>query len=194
MAVESAQALAVFNVREYGTSGVKADNAQPAIQAAIDACAAAGGGMVYFPPGAYTSATIHLRSHVRVYIEAGATVYSSKDRASFDKYALFFAEDVENITLEGRGTVHGQAEYEWRLHDIKDWYIYPNQLLTEKAGIPLMRPFPTVNTCGNLALFIHCQDVQINGLSFIEWKPATTRWCFIPVSPMVRRGRARISP
>ncbi|MCL4506631.1 MAG: hypothetical protein M1140_11495, partial [Chloroflexi bacterium] len=167
MAGGAVQAMAVYNVRAFGASGVKADNAQPAIQAAIDACAVAGGGMVYFPPGAYTSATIHLRSHVRVYIEAGATVYSSKDRASFDKYALFFAEDVENITLEGRGTVHGQAEYEWRLHDIKDWYIYPNQLLAEKAGIPLMRAFPTANTYGNLVLFIHCQDVQISGLSFI---------------------------
>ena len=160
--------IAVYNVRDYGASGIKADNARAAIQAAIDACAAAGGGMVYFPPGEYTSTTVHLRSRVRVYIEAGATVYSSKDRAGFDKYALFYAEDAQNITLEGRGTVHGQAEYEWRLHDIHDWYIYPNQLLAKKAGIPLMRSFPAANTYGNLVLFIHCQDVHISGLSFID--------------------------
>src|SRR5437016_2646188 len=54
----------VFNVKDFGASGRKEDNAQGAIQKAIDACAQAGGGMVYVPPGSYTSGTIHLRSHV----------------------------------------------------------------------------------------------------------------------------------
>jgi polygalacturonase len=48
-----------FNVREYGATGKKFDGVRPAIQKAIDACAATGGGMVYFPPGDYTSGTIH---------------------------------------------------------------------------------------------------------------------------------------
>lgn len=158
----------VYNVRDFGATGNKQDSAQAAIQQAIDACAANGGGTVYFPPGDYVSGTLHLRSHVRIHIEAGATVYSSKDRASFDKYALFFAEDAQNITLEGRGTVHGQAEYVWRLNDVKDWYIYPHQVLMEKAGLPLRRAFPTPETYGNLVLFIHCQDVRITGLSFLH--------------------------
>ncbi len=168
MAGELLPGMTVFNVRDFGASGKKEDNARAAIQQAIDTCGAAGGGVVYFPPGDYTSTTVHLRSHVRIHIEAGATVYSSKDRDSYSKYALFFAEDVNNITLEGRGTVHGQAEYEWRLMDMQDWYIYPNQLLAEKAGVPLTRSFPTKDTYGNLVLFIHCQDVQITGLSFID--------------------------
>ena len=46
-----AAGVAIFNVKDYGATGVKADNAQPAIQKAIDACAAAGGGQVYLPPG-----------------------------------------------------------------------------------------------------------------------------------------------
>ncbi|MBM3261903.1 MAG: hypothetical protein FJY97_00500 [candidate division Zixibacteria bacterium] len=41
----------LFNVRDYGASGEPSQDAGPAIQAAIDACAASGGGMVYFPPG-----------------------------------------------------------------------------------------------------------------------------------------------
>ncbi len=158
----------VFNVRDYGASGRKEDDAQAAIQRAIDACAAAGGGMVYFPPGDYTSGTLHLRSHTRVHLEAGATVYSSKDRASFDKHALFYAEEADHITLEGRGTVHGQAAYTRRLHDTQDWYIYPNQVLAEKAGLPLMRAFPTPDSYGNLVLFIRCADVRITGLSFLH--------------------------
>ncbi len=126
--------ISLFNVRDFGASGRKDDDARTAIQAAIDACAAVGGGMVYFPPGEYTSGTLHLRSHVRVHLKLVQRCIPARTRNAFDKHGLFYAEGVENITLEGRGTVHGQATYEWRLHDIKDWYIYPNQVLAEQGG------------------------------------------------------------
>ena len=61
----------VFNVKDYGATGRKADDARSAIQKAIDACTAAGGGAVYLPPGEYTSGTLYLRSHVYFHIEAG---------------------------------------------------------------------------------------------------------------------------
>jgi len=80
--------MAVFNIKDYGATGNKTDSAQAAIQKAIDACAEAGGGMVYVPPGEYSSGTIHLRSHVRFFVEAGATIYSIKDKNAFDKDAL----------------------------------------------------------------------------------------------------------
>mgnify|MGYP000274199919 CR=1 FL=1 len=168
MTVENTPTMTIYNVRQYGASGKKEDSAQSAIQQAIDACAAAGGGMVYLPPGDYTTGTLHLRSHVRVFLEAGATLYASKDPAAFDRRALFYGEDIENISLEGRGTVHGQAEYEWRLMDIHDWYIYPNQVRWEKAGLPLLRSFPTANSIGNLVLLVRCTDVQIRSLSFLH--------------------------
>ncbi|MCJ7728269.1 MAG: glycosyl hydrolase family 28 protein, partial [Sedimentisphaerales bacterium] len=49
--LSAAPSTAVFNIKDYGATGIKTDNAQPAIQKAIEACAAAGGGVVYFPPG-----------------------------------------------------------------------------------------------------------------------------------------------
>lgn len=168
MATNNTQAMAIFNVRDFGANGKKEVNAQVAIHTAIDACAQAGGGIVYFPPGDYTTGTIHLRSHIRILIEGGATIYSSKDPASFDKRGLFYGEDLENITIEGRGIVEGQAEYVWRLMDMQDWYIYPNQVRWEEAGFPLMRSFPTANSIGHLVLLIRCKDVQIHGLSFLH--------------------------
>ncbi len=42
-----------FSVKGFGAIGSSLVNDQPAIQAAIDACAAAGGGFVYLPAGAY---------------------------------------------------------------------------------------------------------------------------------------------
>ncbi len=167
-----------FNVREYGATGVKKDNAQPALQKAVDACAAAGGGTVLVPAGEYSTGTIHLRSHVRIFLESGATLYSIKDKAAFDKDnpSLFYAEDVSNITLDGRGTVNGQAGYVRRLKgDHQDDFIYPNQVEMEKRGLPLMRSFPKEDQYGHLILFVRCKDIRITGLSFIDSPSWTVR-------------------
>src|SRR5579863_4018182 len=93
----------VFNVRKYGANGKKSDNAQPAIQKAIDACSKAGGVTVYLPPGDYSSGTLHLRSHVRLYIASGATLWAAQEDRDYTTDALLLGEDVENITIEGRG-------------------------------------------------------------------------------------------
>ena len=159
---------AVYNVQDFGASGNKHESGQAAVQQTIDACAAAGGGTVYFPPGVYTCGTLHLRSHVRIYIDSGAVVCASKDPASFDKNALFYGEDLENITLQGRGTLDGQAEYEWRLNDTLDHNIYQNQLQAEAAGVPLLRPYPTADSKGHLILLLRCSDVRIADLSLIR--------------------------
>lgn len=158
-----------FNVRDYGASGLKSDDARAAIQKAVDACAAAGGGMVYVPPGEYSTGTIHLRSRVRFHIEAGATVYSIKRKEAFDKESLFYGEDLTAVTLEGRGAIDGQGAYERRLKgDFHDDFIYPNQVEMEKLGLPLLRSFPRADQYGKLVLLLRCEDVRITGLSFLD--------------------------
>jgi polygalacturonase len=42
-----------INVRDFGAAGEGAPDDRAAIQAAINACVAAGGGVVYFPEGTY---------------------------------------------------------------------------------------------------------------------------------------------
>lgn len=158
----------VFSVRDFGAKGTKAENAQRFIQRAIDSCAVSGGGKVYVPPGEYSSGTLHLRSHVRLFLEAGATLYSIKDKNAFDKDALLYGEDLENITLEGRGTIDGQGAYEWRLNDIQDDFIRPNQEMMEALGKPLMRSFPKKDQFGKLILLLRCKDVRISGVSLIR--------------------------
>ncbi|HET6485964.1 MAG TPA: glycosyl hydrolase family 28 protein [Spirochaetia bacterium] len=162
-----------LDVTQFGASGRKADDARPAIQQAVDACAENGGGVVYLPPGEYTSGTIHLRSHVRFTIEAGATLYSSRDRSDFDtpqegRVSLFYGEDLENITLEGRGVVDGQAEYEWRLADLDDRSIKENLDELLKTGRQPLRAFLRKDCHGRLVLLERCVDVRIEGLSFVR--------------------------
>ncbi|HVN58273.1 MAG TPA: glycosyl hydrolase family 28-related protein [Bacteroidales bacterium] len=168
----------VFNVRDFGAAGDKVQNDQAAIQKAIDACEKAGGGMVYLPAGKYLSGTLFMRNNVRLYIEAGATLYSIKLKEAFPKDALIFGENVEHITIEGRGVVDGQAGYEWRENNIEDDFIRPNQELMSALGKPLTRSFPRTDQFGKLVLLVHCRDVAIRGLSFID----SPSWTINPVN------------
>ena len=162
----------VFNVKTYGATGKKADNAEPAIQKAIDACAKAGGGTVYLPPGDYTSGTLRLRSHVRFYVASGATLFAAEEDPAFDTDGLLVGEDLENITIEGRGVINGQAKYDWRMNVIDDGYIRDNQKSAEAAGVPLMRSFPkgmgVRKIYPHMIKLLRCKDVRIAGLSIID--------------------------
>jgi Glycosyl hydrolases family 28 len=167
-AAEPQSRPAIFNIKDFGASGRKADNAQEPIQKAIEACASAGGGTVLFPAGEYSSGTLHLRSHVRLDIQSGATLYSIKDKKAFDKDALIYADGVVDITVEGRGTIDGQAAYEWRLNDLEDDFIRPNLEQMEALGKPLLRSFPKKDQFGKLFLLLRCKDVRIAGLNLIN--------------------------
>jgi polygalacturonase len=178
-ASRSANAGTAFNVRDFGATGQKDDLAQEAIQKAVDACAAAGGGMVYVPPGEYTTGTIHLRSHVRLYVEAGATVFSLHDKSRFDKDALLYGEDLVGVTIEGRGVFDGEAAYDRRLKgDHEDDFIRPNQVELETLGLPLLRSFPKPDQTGKMVLLVRCTDVRISGVSFLN----SPSWTIHPVA------------
>jgi hypothetical protein len=165
----------VFNVKDYGATGLKSDNSRPALQQAIDACGKAGGGTVYVGPGEYTTGQLHLRSGVRLYIEAGATLFASLDGTQFDsapKAALISGEDLHEIAIEGRGTLDGQSSYEWRPNNFTDYYILPNQRRMEATGKPLNRPFPhgfpDEKIYPRMILLLRCTDLRITGLKFLR--------------------------
>jgi hypothetical protein len=166
----------VFNIKNYGATGRKTDDARPAIQKAIDACAAAGGGVVLLPPGEYTSGTLDLRSHIRVHLEAGATLFATQDTNGYDyrgissRAALFYGENLEKITIEGQGIVDGQAEYEWRPDDFERNYDHKTKM--ESLGKSLMRSvpkgFPKREVFPHLLWLGRCKDVKVTGLNFLH--------------------------
>ncbi len=162
----------IFNVKDFGATGKKSDNAQKAVQAAVDACAKAGGGEVYLPPGEYTSGTIHLRSHVALDIDAGAVLFASDDDSAYDKPTLFYGEDLKDITIGGRGTIDGQGEYVSQASNYDDINIHDNRMLQQAAGRSLARSFPKGSGVRkiypHMIFLIRCKDVRISGLSFLR--------------------------
>jgi polygalacturonase len=67
----------IFDVRHYGAVGDGTTIDTPAINKAIDAAAAAGGGTVLFPAGTYASYSIHLKSRVALFLGQGAVILAA---------------------------------------------------------------------------------------------------------------------
>src|SRR6202046_4879748 len=75
--VPATGAAAVIDVKAYGARGDGASIDTAAINKAIDAATAQGGGTVRFPSGTYASYSIHLQTNVVLYLELGATILAA---------------------------------------------------------------------------------------------------------------------
>ena len=101
-----------------------ADN-QKAIQKAIDKCSKKGGGRVIVPAGRFLTGAIHLKSHVDLHIEEGATLlfafepelYPIVETAweGLDCFYLspwIYAEGQTDIAITGKGVIDGNGRNE----------------------------------------------------------------------------------
>ncbi|GAA2978559.1 hypothetical protein JOD63_003065 [Microbacterium terrae] len=112
-----------FDPRDFGAIGDGLTLATAALQAALDACAAAGGGRVEVEDGTYLTGTLFLRSRVELHISASARLLASPDIADYpedvhhNRYrnepeldrCLLLARDVEHVTLSGPGEINGNG-------------------------------------------------------------------------------------
>ncbi len=118
-----------FDVRRYGATGDGTTLDTAAINAAIAAAHAAGGGTVVFPAGRYACHSVHLMSHVTLRLGAGATLaaappsagggYDAPEPNAFDAYqdfghdhfhnALVWGEHLVDVGIVGPGTIDGTA-------------------------------------------------------------------------------------
>ena len=81
------------------------------IQDAIDRCAAAGGGTVFFAAGNYNTGGLHLKSDITLEFAKDAKLIGSADYRDYGKWswgnALIRGEGLTNIVIKGEGVLDG---------------------------------------------------------------------------------------
>jgi polygalacturonase len=146
------------NPRDFGAKADGATKDTAALQKAIDACAALGGGTVQLTAGTYLSAPIVLKSNISLQLDKGATLLGSPDHADYPEIiefrlpgvqALVSATNAENVSITGEGTIDGNGESWWQMvRSVKDAGV---------MGNPHPRP--------RLVVFDHCKHIRIDGVT-----------------------------
>jgi polygalacturonase len=123
----STETFAGFNVRDFGAKGDGRTIDSPAINEAIDAAAAKGGGSVIIPAGTYRSYSIRLKDNIELHLENGAKIEAAQptDKDGFDaaepsdftkfqdfghshfQNSLIWGIGLKNIRITGFGTISG---------------------------------------------------------------------------------------
>ena len=109
-----------YDVTTFGAKGDGKTDDAVAIQRAIDECSREGGGRVLLPRNhTFLSGPLQLKSNVELHLEATATLKANPDESIYRLSAFgdnrgegmlwLWAKDAENISITGRGTIHGNG-------------------------------------------------------------------------------------
>ena len=127
-----------FNVRAFGATGDGKTLDTPAVNRAIEAAAAVGGGTVLLPAGQYLCFSIHLKSFVDLYLAQGCTLIAAdgpgpnqstgynggkydapEPNTAWDAYqdfghnhwrnSLLWGEDLHDLSITGPGLIWGRG-------------------------------------------------------------------------------------
>jgi polygalacturonase len=127
---EASTRALVYDVRAFGARGDGKTLDTAAINKAIEAAAAAGGGTVNFSAGTYLSVSIRLRSNITLQLNQGATIlaaervagkveYDLPEPNEWDMYqdfghshwqnSLIWGIGLENVSIVGPGLINGKG-------------------------------------------------------------------------------------
>jgi polygalacturonase len=164
-----ASAAVTCDPAQYGAhaDGVSKDTA--AIQQAIDACAAKGGGTVTLTHGTYLSAPIVLKTNITLDVARGVTLLGSPDHGDYPamtvfrepgRQSLISAVNAHDIAITGEGIIDGNG---------KNWWVdVGGKRPSGVMGQVVFRP--------RLIVLDHCRHVRINGVT-VQNSPS---WQIVP--------------
>jgi len=176
----SASAIAEeFNVLKFGALADGRNLDTKHIQNAINE-ASIQGGVVIFPAGTYLSGTIYLKNNVTLRLQKGATLLGSTDlfqypenlpdynffRKGIIKRALIYAENLENIAIEGEGTIDGQgyAFKEPEDKNVSSYSVRPYVIWMIRCKNVRVEGIRLQNSALWMQHYLGCEKVHIKGI------------------------------
>ena len=119
----------IFKVNDYGALADGKTLNTKAIQDAIDACAAKGGGIVSFENGTYLTGSVFVKKGVNFQIGKGVEIRGSQNIEDYPEIdtrvagiemkwpaALVNIIDQKNAAITGEGTIHAQGKPFWDMY------------------------------------------------------------------------------
>ncbi len=170
----------VFNVRDFGAVGNGTNLDSPAIDRAIQAASAAGGGTVIVPAGIYLCGSIHLTNNLNLQLDAGAVILGApQSMKAYDETepfpsgayqdgghcyfhnSLIWGENLTNVFITGHGMINGGGlERNPKILDEMCGFTH--------FGTPNTNSFPPVRI-GNKAIALKlCKNVVIRGITIFH--------------------------
>lgn len=167
-----------FNIKSYGAKNDTTVLSTHALQQAIDACSAAGGGRVVVPAGIYKIGTIQLKSHVHLYLEQGATLYGSTRledyipmksdylslRTQTTTIQLIYADGVQDVSIDGLGTIDGRGRAFKKLSWNDEGITRPHLIRFIQSLDILVRGITLRNSGCWMQHYLACDRLNIDGI------------------------------
>lgn len=160
----------VFSVNDYGGKGDGESLSTKAIQAAVDACAAKGGGIVSFAPGSYVTGAVFLKTGVQLKIDKGVTLLGSQRFEDYPEIATRIAGiettwpaallnviGQKNVAITGEGIVNARGKFCWdKYREMRKDY--------EKKGLRWIVDYDAKRV--RTLLVQESSDITLKGLTF----------------------------
>lgn len=173
----------VFNIRDHGAKGDGTTPDTAAVQAAIDACTQAGGGIVLVPAGTFVIGTVELKNNVTLHLAPQGRLLGSPDIAHYGagrgippgngNIVLLSAAEAENIAITGTGTIDGNGKTFFTgrgdntgpgADSSKGYFQRPHLFVFYKCrNLRLRDVFFTASAYHGIRL-LHCERVHIDGV------------------------------
>jgi polygalacturonase len=167
-----------YNINDFGAVADSTVLSTQAIQKAIDACSANGGGQVVVPAGFYQTGSIILKSKVDFHLENGAVLLGSQNLDDYIKLKpayislrtqeatiqLIYAENAENIAISGFGTIDGRGSVFPKLTWDDEGVTRPHLLRFITCNNVIVKDITLKNSGCWMQHYLACENLQINGL------------------------------
>jgi len=153
-----------------------------ALQNAIDAAAARGGGTIHITAGRYLTGTLFFHDNISLELDPGAVLLGSQNPADYPvapyrwegaeqlTYSpLLTGSGLKNIAITGRGTIDGQGGPWWRAFE-ENTLAYPRPRLigfTDCQNI-LIEGLTLTNSPAWTVNPVNCENVNVRGVTIIN--------------------------